>query len=276
MTAPACVPGGAVSMCTNSSSTRPTASTSSAPSSSPSARNASRSRRPAAARSVIQRWDQFSPRRVHHHVAITTRRRTRTIEARPTSNETEPTLSLCASPLGKWRDALEVLDIRADFGFYAKVTDDECIDISGREEAGPKTVWESSSMRAVASTASTSTGRPRVPSSRASAVHGAACYGLADSVGLAVELEQEKGGPRRLLSLQVDKHRQRTRGRVLRQFANADDTRPIPDMIPDRSQRHPADWPPRVASPSRFSVLDMAKDSPWEMRAIANLSALDW
>lgn len=64
------------------------------------------------------------------------------------------------------------------------------------------------------------------------------------------------------------------RRKAFKQFANTDETQEVSELMPERSQQRPVDWP-TDSSPLQFSVLDVAKSAAWEWRIVAKLSALD-
>lgn len=65
-----------------------------------------------------------------------------------------------------------------------------------------------------------------------------------------------------------------SRRKAFKQFANTDETQDVSEMMPERSQQRPVDWPTDSA-PLRFSVLDVAKSALWEWRTVSKLSDLD-
>lgn len=95
-----------------------------------------------------------------------------------------------------------------------------------------------------------------------------------DKLGICDELEKEMEDLVGLYqcewtSVVNDPERRKT----FRQFANTSETQDMSEMIAERSQRRPADWP--VDSPPlHFSVLDLAKNTTLEWRTVAKLSAL--
>ncbi|KAN0061889.1 hypothetical protein ACQY0O_005883 [Thecaphora frezii] len=64
------------------------------------------------------------------------------------------------------------------------------------------------------------------------------------------------------------------RKKAFKQFINTDETQVVSEMISEREQQRPADWP-SDSSPLHFSVLDVAQSAPWEYRPVCRLSDLD-
>lgn len=96
-----------------------------------------------------------------------------------------------------------------------------------------------------------------------------------DKLGICDELEKEMDAIVGLYHCEwASVVKDPERRKAFRQFANTDETQPVSERIPERSQRRPADWPPE-SSPLRFSVLDVVKDTPWEWRTVASLTSLD-
>ncbi|EST08074.1 BFD-like [2Fe-2S]-binding domain protein [Kalmanozyma brasiliensis GHG001] len=64
------------------------------------------------------------------------------------------------------------------------------------------------------------------------------------------------------------------RKKAFRQFVNTNDTQTVSEMLDERDQQRPADWPVEDG-PLHFSILDVAKEAKWEWRPICKYSDLD-
>ncbi|KXJ87250.1 putative nitrite reductase [Microdochium bolleyi] len=96
-----------------------------------------------------------------------------------------------------------------------------------------------------------------------------------DSLGICEELENE------MKTLVGTYHCEWTnvvnskeRRKAFRQFANTDETQNVSELMSERLQNRPADWPVDN-SPLHMSVKDVAHDAPWEWRSVCKLSELD-
>ena len=65
-----------------------------------------------------------------------------------------------------------------------------------------------------------------------------------------------------------------TRHKAFRQFVNTDETQPVSEMMSERDQQRPADWPVETG-PLHFSILDVAKEAVWEWRSVCKYTDLD-
>lgn len=64
------------------------------------------------------------------------------------------------------------------------------------------------------------------------------------------------------------------RRKAFKQFANTDEIQNVSEVITERTQQRPADWP-TDSSPLHFSVLDVVKTAEWSWRTVCKLSELD-
>ncbi|KAH7310614.1 hypothetical protein B0I35DRAFT_481920 [Stachybotrys elegans] len=96
-----------------------------------------------------------------------------------------------------------------------------------------------------------------------------------DSLGICDELEQEMKVLVGLYHCEwTNVVKSAERRKAFKQFANTDETQNVSELISERTQNRPADWP-EDNSPLHFSVQDVAKEAPWEWRSVCKLSALD-
>ncbi|KFA65808.1 hypothetical protein S40285_05369 [Stachybotrys chlorohalonatus IBT 40285] len=96
-----------------------------------------------------------------------------------------------------------------------------------------------------------------------------------DSLGICAELEKEMETLVGLYHCEwTNVVNSKERRKAFKQFANTDETQNVSELISERTQNRPADWP-ADSSPLHFSVLDVAKDAQWEWRSVCKLSNLD-
>ncbi|PWZ01235.1 putative nitrite reductase [Testicularia cyperi] len=65
-----------------------------------------------------------------------------------------------------------------------------------------------------------------------------------------------------------------SRKKAFQQFVNTKEDQEVAEKITERDQQRPADWPAE-SGPLHFSVLDVAKDAPWEWKAVCKYTDLD-